>query len=72
MQGDAEKAILALQEAVAHLTAQLEDMSAIMAGQSTELERLRRRVRALMEREAERIAGETGTHLFADERPPHW
>ncbi len=60
-----------LEEAVAHLTRAVDDLSAIVARQEAEITRLMRRVGALMEREAERET-EGGTIPLADQRPPHW
>lgn len=61
-----------LEENVAHLTRLAEDLSAIVARQERDLERLARRVGMLMEREAEREANQEGTIPLADQRPPHW
>ena len=62
---------LRLEEAVAHLTRVVEDLSEVMARQEREITRLARRIGLLMEREAEREA-EGGTIPLADQRPPHW
>lgn len=62
---------LRLEEAVAHLTRVVEDLSEVMARQEREIARLARRIGLLMEREAEREA-EGGTIPLADQRPPHW
>lgn len=61
-----------LEEAIAHLTRQSDDLSAIVARQQAEIDRLARRVGLLMEREAEREADGAGTIPLADQRPPHW
>ncbi|MFB9222115.1 SlyX family protein [Paracoccus cavernae] len=61
-----------LEENVAHLTRLTDDLSAIVARQERDLERLARRVGMLMEREAEREANQEGTIPLADQRPPHW
>lgn len=61
-----------LEETLAHLMRQSEDLSAVVAAQQTEITRLMRRVGLLMEREAEREAA-SGTEIpLADQRPPHW
>lgn len=62
---------LRLEEAVAHLTRVVEDLSEVMARQEREIARLARRIGLLMEREAEREV-EGGTIPLADQRPPHW
>lgn len=62
---------LRLEEAVAHLTRVVDDLSAIIARQEAEITRLSRRVGLLMEREAEREADGSSIPL-ADQRPPHW
>lgn len=61
-----------LEEAVAHLTRAVDDLSAIVARQEGEIARLGRRVGLLMEREAERETEGGGTIPLADQRPPHW
>lgn len=60
-----------LEEAVAHLTRVVEDLSEVAARQEREIARLARRIGLLMEREAEREA-EGGTIPLADQQPPHW
>lgn len=62
---------LRLEEAVAHLSRVVDDLSEVVARQEREIARLARRVGLLMEREAEREA-EGGTIPLADQRPPHW
>ncbi len=61
-----------LEERIAHLTATVEDLSDITAGQANEIALLTNRVRMLMEREAERELSEGGTVPLADQKPPHW
>ena len=59
-----------LEERIAHLTRAVEDLSAVVARQDTELVVLARRVQMLMEREAEReVYGEAPE---ANVKPPHW
>lgn len=61
-----------LEENVAHLTRLAEDLSAIVARQEKEIERMGRRIGMLLEREAEREASGEGTIPLADQRPPHY
>jgi len=61
-----------LEEKIAHLTRAVEDLSDVVAEQGQTLAAMTRRMRALMQREAEREA-EGGTQVpLADQRPPHW
>jgi len=60
--------IEALEETVAHLIRTVDELSEVVARQDRTIDRLERRVALLMEREAEREAGQP----VADERPPHW
>ena len=64
--------LLALEETIAHLSRGYDDLSAIVARQSAEIDRLTRRLAMVMEREAEREAEGGGTIPLADQRPPHW
>ena len=59
-----------LEERIAHLERVVEELSAVIARQDSELSRLGARVGLLMEREAEREA--QGGVVHGDERPPHW
>lgn len=59
------------EEAIAHLTRMVEDLSDIVATQAREISALQRRVGLLLEREAERDASQ-GTIPLADQKPPHW
>jgi|GEM_PF-150412 len=61
-----------LEETVAHLTRQVEELNEIVAHQDTELSKMTHRVQMLMEREAEREASNTGGVVLGDERPPHY
>jgi len=61
-----------IEERIAHLERALEDLSAIVAVQVADIERLKARVRMLMEREAGREADSGGGVVFGDERPPHY
>lgn len=60
-----------LEERIAHLMRNVDDLSDVVAAQATEIARLTRLVQLLVEREAEREAagGETPA---ANQRPPHW
>lgn len=61
-----------LEEAIAHLTQVVDDLSDIIARQEKEITTLKRRVGMLMEREAGREVAEGGTVPLGDEKPPHW
>ncbi|MEI4472662.1 SlyX family protein [Frigidibacter sp. MR17.24] len=61
-----------LQETVAHLLRTVDELSAVVARQDREIQRLGARVGLLMEREAEREADASNTIPLADQRPPHW
>ncbi len=67
-----EARMIAAEEAIAHLTRVVEDLSEIVARQSREIAVLTRRVESLMEREADREAGAANSIALADQRPPHW
>lgn len=61
-----------LEERIAHLTAQAEDLSDVIADQAKRIDVLERRVAMLLEREASREADGEGSIPLADQRPPHW
>lgn len=61
-----------LEERIAHLTRQVEDLSDVVARQADEITTLQRRVLRLMERAAESEAAGGGSVTLADQRPPHW
>lgn len=67
-----EARMIAAEEAVAHLTRTVEDLSEVVARQSREIAALSRRVGLLMEREAEREADGSHSIPLADQKPPHW
>jgi len=67
-----ETRLLACEEQIAHLVRLTEDLSAVVARQQQELDRLTRRLGLLMTREAEREADGGGSPPLADQRPPHW
>lgn len=60
------------EEAIAHLTRTVDELSAVLARQAGEMARLTRRLGLLTEREAEREAEAGGSAPLADQRPPHW
>ena len=63
----------ALEERLAHMIRQVEDLSDEVARQSREIDILNRRVAMLMQREAERESdGGGGGVVMGDERPPHY
>ncbi|PIV76036.1 MAG: SlyX protein [Rhodobacteraceae bacterium CG17_big_fil_post_rev_8_21_14_2_50_65_11] len=61
-----------LQEMLAHLARQVEDLSDVIARQDSEIDRLGQRVEMLMRREAARSADQEGSVALADQKPPHW
>ncbi|MDP5219520.1 SlyX family protein [Ruegeria sp. 2205SS24-7] len=61
-----------LEEQIAHLTKTVDEISAVMARQQTEIDRLTRRVQMLIEREAGREQDAGGGVVIGDERPPHY
>ena len=61
-----------IEEALAHLTRTVDDLSDVGARQEREIEALTRRVQMLLEREAERQSEGGGGVVLGDERPPHW
>jgi len=69
---DTDHRLLACEEAIAHLMHNLDDLSAMVARQVGEVDRLTRRLSLVMAREAERETDGGGTIPLADQRPPHW
>lgn len=67
-----EQRLTDLEETAAHLTREVEDLSAVVAGQAHEIALLTRKVQLLMEREAQREAAEGAAVVMGDERPPHY
>ncbi|WP_370251596.1 SlyX family protein [Nioella sp.] len=61
-----------LEEMLAHLSRQVEELSDVVARQDREIATLTRRVEMLMHREAERESEMGGTVPMADQKPPHW
>ncbi|QQA42107.1 SlyX family protein [Pelagovum pacificum] len=62
----------ALEERIAHLERELSDLSDVVSRQETEISTLLRRVRLLLEREAERETSDGDGVPLADQKPPHW
>ena len=61
-----------LEERIAHLTRTVDDLNDIVTRQQSEIDRLLRQVRLLMEREAQREAEGAGGVVLGDERPPQY
>ena len=62
-----------LEEKIAHLMRQVDELSDVVARHEAEIGRLSARVRLLLEREATREADDEGGQVYmADQRPPHW
>lgn len=61
-----------LEEQMAHMQKTIDEMSDVIARQDKDIERLSRKVEALVLREAEREAEATGGIVIGDERPPHY
>ena len=61
-----------IEERLAHLERLTDDLNEVVAAQGAEIDKLKTRVRMLMEREASREAQNTGGVVFGDERPPHY
>lgn len=64
--------ITQLEETIAHLTRQVEELNEVVARQDTELSKMTHHVKMLMEREAQRESAGTGGVILGDERPPHY
>lgn len=61
-----------IEEALAHLTRVVEELSAVVARQDGEIAKLTHRVEMLMQRAAEQEMTVGGTIPLADQKPPHW
>lgn len=61
-----------LEELLAHLLRQVDDLSDVIARQDRDIALLTRRVEMLMNREAERELDQGGSVPLADQKPPHW
>ena len=65
--------LTALEEALMHQAAALDELSDLVRHQADQIDRLDRRVNLLMSRAAEAEADATpGTIPLADQRPPHY
>lgn len=62
----------ALEERLAHMIRQVEELSDEVARQGREIDVLNRRVAMLMQREAERETDVGGGVVVGNERPPHY
>lgn len=66
------KDVTKLEERIAHLTRQVDDLSDMVAREGKELDKLARLVDLLVKREAQRDADGSGGVIIGDERPPHY
>ncbi|GAA0284432.1 SlyX family protein [Rhodovulum strictum] len=64
--------LTALEERIALLIREVEDLSDELARRGREIDLLRRQVDMLLEREAGREFEAGGTVPLADQKPPHW
>ncbi len=64
--------LTSLEEHATHHATMLEELSAVVAAQAAQIERLERRVRLLMERAAQIEADTMSGAPLADQKPPHW
>lgn len=67
-----DRRLQAMEEAIAHLTSTVDDLSSVAARQAGEIDVLTRRVTMLLMREAEREADNSSGVPLADQKPPHW
>ena len=61
-----------LEAHLAHLQRTVDDLSAVIARQDGEIQRLMRQVEFLLERDRAREAEAGGGVIISDERPPHY
>ena len=61
-----------IEEQLSHLIRTVEELNDIVTKQQTDIARLKRHVKLLMEREAAREAEGGGGFILGDERPPHY
>lgn len=61
-----------IEERLAHLEKLTDDLNDEVVRQAAEIDRLKRRVGLLLDREAEREAEGTGGVVMGDEKPPHY
>lgn len=64
--------IPAMEERIAHLTRQVEDLSDEVARQAKAVSRAEARIELIMARLAEAELDAGGSVPLADQRPPHW
>jgi len=69
---DTDDEFRALEERLAHLTLEADNLSDEVARQGRKIETLRRQVKLLLERAAERDYEEGGSVPLGDQKPPHW
>ncbi len=62
----------AIEEKIAHLMRNVDDLSDVVARQQREITVLTNRVEMLMRREGQREADSGGGIVLGDERPPHY
>jgi SlyX protein len=67
-----QERITQLEETVAHLAHQLEELNEVVTRQDGEVSQLTHRVKLLLEREAQREMSNSGGVVLGDERPPHY
>ena len=61
-----------IEEQLSHLIRTVEELNDIVTTQQTDIDRLKRHVKLLMEREAAREAEGGGGFILGDGRPPHY
>ncbi len=66
----AEHRITQLEETLAHLTREMEDMSSVIQAQEKEIKHLRTHVDLLLTQAA--ASDQSGSATFADTPPPHY
>jgi len=59
------------EERLSHLQRMVDDLSEVVARQDTDIERLKKHLSFLIERERDRDAA-SGSVAIGDERPPHY
>ncbi|MGC9419398.1 SlyX family protein [Rhodovulum marinum] len=64
--------LTALEERIARLMKETDELSDEIARQGREIDRLRRQVDLLLGREAEREYDGGGSVPLVDQKPPHW
>jgi len=66
------RAMQKLEEHMAHLTRQVDELNEVVINQGRDIARLKAQVSLLIAREAERAAEGGGGVILGDERPPHY